>query len=317
MTAPLIPDQGKAKSWDWERKWAGRLPAAPPPGQGLAVASVDGEPVGFVHLGEPKVRSRELAEAAFLSALYVLPAHHGQGVGAALLGYAEAMARADGVEDIYLWCLTDNTRAVGFYEVAGYRYDGRRDTNHRHGVPLPRRRFRKSLEPGRGAGTSEGPVLVTPDPTWARRARQLARDVEEAIGEACRGVVHVGSTAVPGLVAKPIYDLDAVVPDDADRDLVRRRLARAGWESQGEKGVAGRESFRDVGRGRPPHHLYVCEASSPELARHRALRERLRADPGLRDAYAAEKCRLAIRHRRDRGAYTEAKGAFIEEVLER
>lgn len=315
MAAEHVPDLSKAKSWDWERMWGAKIPAAPPPGQGLGIASVGGEPVGFVHMGEPKLRSAELAEAAFLSALYVLPEHLGAGVGAALLGYAEAMVRGDGVRDVYLWSLTDNGRAVTFYERAGYASDGRKDTNHRHGVPLPRRRYRKRLASAGSAGSCEGPVLVTADPGWARAARHLGRRLEELLGELAIGVVHVGSTAVPGLVAKPILDLDVVVPDDVDRSAVRRLLGGAGWESQGDKGIPGREAFRDLRGGRPAHHLYVCGESSPELARHRALRDRLRKDARLRDAYSAEKCRLAVRHRRDRAAYTEAKGRFILEAL--
>lgn len=90
--------------------------------------------------------------------------------------------------------------------------------------------------------------------------------------------------------------------------------------------MPGREAFKraratvpETGTGRVwlAHHLYVCPQSSPELARHLALRDALRADDTLRDAYAALKYELAQRYRDDRAAYTDAKTGFIEALYRR
>ena len=125
---------------------------------------------------------------------------------------------------------------------------------------------------------------------------------------------HVGSTAVPGLAAKPIIDLDVVV---ASRDEVPRAieaLDRLGYAHRGDLGVPGREAFRGPATV-PGHHLYLCAADSSELRRHLAFRDHLRSHPGSAAEYARLKRDLAARHQGDREAYTRGKTAFVEEIL--
>jgi GrpB-like predicted nucleotidyltransferase (UPF0157 family) len=107
-----------------------------------------------------------------------------------------------------------------------------------------------------------------------------------------------------------------VIADRTDLPAVIRRLRPLGYHHEGDLGVPGREAFTTPA-GAPPHHLYVCAVGTPALDRHLAFRDALRADAAAADAYGDLKRTLAARLRQDRGAYTEAKSAFIEQVLAR
>lgn len=127
---------------------------------------------------------------------------------------------------------------------------------------------------------------------------------------------------MPGLAAKPVVDLDIVVSGPEELPGLIVGLAALGYEHRGELGVEGREAFRlveAVGPGDPRavrHNLYACPEGSLGLRNHRLLRERLRADPELRDAYAGLKRRLAAAHPDSIDAYCAGKTRFILGVLE-
>jgi GrpB-like predicted nucleotidyltransferase (UPF0157 family) len=157
-------------------------------------------------------------------------------------------------------------------------------------------------------------VVVAYDPGWPVRFARLRDTLAAALGRLAVRIEHVGSTAVPGLAAKPIIDLDVVIAARTDLPAIIERLRPVGYAHQGDLGVGGREAFVAPSGG-PSHHLYVCAADSAALARHLILRDLLRADPEAAGAYADLKRTLAARHRHDRAAYTDAKTAFIEALL--
>ena len=155
--------------------------------------------------------------------------------------------------------------------------------------------------------------VVDYDEAWPQRFESLSSLIGAAVGEIALSIEHVGSTAVPGLAAKPIIDIDVVVLDQ-DVGVGIARLAAAGYEHEGEAGVPGREAFR-----RPPdspaHHLYLCRSTSLALANHLAIRDCLRANPPVAQAYGDLKKRLALEFAHDRAGYVEAKSAFLLAVL--
>ena len=157
-------------------------------------------------------------------------------------------------------------------------------------------------------------VIADHDPRWPAVFAQLRDHVANALGSLATRIEHVGSTAVPGLAAKPIIDVDVVIATRDDLPAVIRRLHPFGYRHEGDLGVPGREAFT-APTGTPPHHLYVCAADSAALARHLAFRDLLRAHPDTAHAYGELKRSLARRLRGDRAAYTEAKTAFIEQAL--
>lgn len=164
--------------------------------------------------------------------------------------------------------------------------------------------------------TNEPVIIVAYDPAWPEMFDALRRRIEAALGPVARAVEHIGSTAVPGLAAKPIVDIDVVIANDSALPAAIAGLASIGYAHQGEKGISGRHAFA-APAGLARHHLYVCAAHSAELRRHLAFRDRLRADAGLAAAYGALKMRLAAEFGRDREGYTDAKTAFIETALRR
>jgi GrpB-like predicted nucleotidyltransferase (UPF0157 family) len=162
-----------------------------------------------------------------------------------------------------------------------------------------------------------GPVTVELsdyDPGWPAAFALLRDRVHGALGPLALRIEHVGSTAVPGLAAKPIIDLDVVIANMAVLPRVIAGLAALGYQHEGDLGLRGREAFASP-EGTPAHHLYVCPAGSPELARHLAFRDYLRGDRGQARAYADLKRGLARQFGADREAYTRGKTAFIERAL--
>jgi GrpB-like predicted nucleotidyltransferase (UPF0157 family) len=137
------------------------------------------------------------------------------------------------------------------------------------------------------------------------------------------GVEHVGSTAVPGLAAKPIIDLMASVRDpDAVVDRAGDRLAADGWcfvPPELDSGGPWRRFFvkPDQSGQHRYAHLHVIAAGHPRWAEQLAFRDALRRDDELARRYADLKRRLAAEHAEDREAYTEGKGEFVRDALGR
>jgi GrpB-like predicted nucleotidyltransferase (UPF0157 family) len=151
------------------------------------------------------------------------------------------------------------------------------------------------------------------DRAWADRFAALAARAREALGETLVTIEHVGSTAVPGLAAKPIVDLDVVVRRGRLTEGIAR-LETIGYTPEGDGGIPGREAFKPPS-GEPRHHLYLMEQGAAELERHLAFRDALRADSTLCERYSALKRELASRHGGDRQRYSDGKTAFIAAVL--
>jgi GrpB-like predicted nucleotidyltransferase (UPF0157 family) len=152
-------------------------------------------------------------------------------------------------------------------------------------------------------------IILDYDPRWPGEFERLRDRAAAAVGDVAVAIEHVGSTAVPGLAAKPVIDLVVVVePHDVHRAI--ERLAAIGYEHVGNLGVEGREAFR-VPAGEARHHLYVSPSDSEELRAQIIFRDRLRMDPDLAADYEALKRTLATQFRNDRTAYTEGKTAFV------
>jgi GrpB-like predicted nucleotidyltransferase (UPF0157 family) len=167
-----------------------------------------------------------------------------------------------------------------------------------------------------GAGARDEPVRLTPyDPTWPAAFERERVALEEAIGPwVVGGIHHVGSTAVPGLEAKPIVDILAGVEDlESSREcfgpLAALEYLHAPYRSD------EMHWFCKPRPERRTHHLHLVPAGSRRYAEELAFRDILRADPEVAGAYAALKRELADRFPEDREAYTEAKTGFIREAL--
>jgi GrpB-like predicted nucleotidyltransferase (UPF0157 family) len=149
---------------------------------------------------------------------------------------------------------------------------------------------------------------------WAVRADEWAAAIRRALPTLAPRVEHVGSTAVPGLVAKPVLDLQVAVPDVEDERTYRPALESLGLVLRVRE--PGHRFFRRPAGQPRTVHVHVCQRDSPWERDHLAFRDRLRARPELATAYADLKRRLADELGSDRAAYTDGKSAFIRSVLD-
>lgn len=149
------------------------------------------------------------------------------------------------------------------------------------------------------------------DPAWLAIGAQIVARLRPLLGERAVAVEHVGSTAVPGLAAKPIIDI-AVGVLAKGPDLIAL-LESDGWIYVGERpdDDGGTLLVTETAPGHRTAHLHVVLHNGSEWRRYLIFREALRSDPALRAAYARLKLELAAAHPRDRAAYTEGKSEFV------
>ena len=153
-------------------------------------------------------------------------------------------------------------------------------------------------------------VIADYDPAWPARFEAERDRVALALGDQARKIEHIGSTSVPGLGAKPIIDVLVTVADPDDEAPFREPLERAGYELRVRE--PGHRMFRTLAKD---VHVHVWADGDPEVERHLAFRDRLRASAVQRQAYERLKRELAQREYSDMNDYAEAKGPFIEGVL--
>lgn len=159
------------------------------------------------------------------------------------------------------------------------------------------------------------PVIVVPyDPAWPQQFAAIVARVQPALADIALSIEHVGSTAVPGLAAKPVIDLDVIVAGPREVQVAIERLAGLGYEHRGELGVPQRDAFR-YPPGTARHHLFVCQQGSQALANHLGVRDYLRNHPEAAREYGALKQRLAREFHDDIDGYVEAKTPFILDIL--
>ncbi len=149
---------------------------------------------------------------------------------------------------------------------------------------------------------------------WPTMFERLSAPLRRQLNGLIVAVHHVGSTAVEGLAAKPIIDIDVEMPDEGDFSAVVDSLASFGYVHVGDQGVVGREAFKRHGPTPMAHHLYVCRSGSDELKRHLVFRDHLRTHRGDRDAYAAVKREAASRFPHDIDGYLAHKGKIIQSI---
>lgn len=156
-------------------------------------------------------------------------------------------------------------------------------------------------------------VIVLPyDPQWRADFEAIRAELQEAVGELALSIEHVGSTAVEGLSAKPIIDIDLVISDASALPLAVERLGKAGYVHEGDLGIEGREAFRYSGKPHlRTHHLYVCPRDSKELFRHITFRDFLRTHPDAVRQYSQVKETSARLFPHDIDKYMEYKGPCI------
>jgi GrpB-like predicted nucleotidyltransferase (UPF0157 family) len=166
-------------------------------------------------------------------------------------------------------------------------------------------------------GSDRGPdpiEVLEYDPGWPGRYELWRQRLTSALSTAAVRMEHVGSTAVPGLPAKPVIDIQISVTDLRDEPRYAPQLETAGVQLRSRDEL--HRYFRPF-PGRPREvHVHVCQVGGTWEREHLLFRDYLRAHPAARDAYAEAKKAAARAWQDDRWAYTEAKTGIILDILD-
>lgn len=278
--------------------WTGRIRAIRP-----FVAEEGGVILGYA----------DLQPDGYIDHFFVAAEAGGNGVGSALMGRLVETALERGIPALHSEV---SLTARAFFSRWGFEVEAAQ-TVVKRGVPLENFRMRRPM-PLAGAGDPEAHVeVVDYDPTWPDRFQAERALLEPLLEPWLAGLVeHVGSTAVPGLPAKPVIDLMALVVSLEASQPAIATVAGAGYCYYPYKAET-MHWFCKPSPSHRTHHLHLVPYPSPAWFQRLAFRDALRGDPGLAAQYADLKRDLATRFRMDREAYTAAKAPFIRQVLAR
>lgn len=155
------------------------------------------------------------------------------------------------------------------------------------------------------------------DPAWPRGFAAIRAHLRTGI-DAAVDIEHVGSTAIPGMIAKPIIDIDILVHPERMPAMIAA-IARLGYRHQGDLGIAGREAFAVEPGGAaaalPAHHLYACVIGGAELEKHLLFRDYLRAHPQEAAWLSQRKLHLGSVLALDRATYIARKSPDVERIM--
>ena len=158
--------------------------------------------------------------------------------------------------------------------------------------------------------------IVLYDPAWPEQFAELGRELRAGLGDIALRIDHVGSTAVPGLAAKPIIDVQVSVAAFEPLAAFKQPLERLGYVFRADNPERIKRYFREP-PGRRRTHVHVRRAGSFSEQWALLFRDYLRAHPEVAAEYEALKRRLAIRYRDDRRGYAAAKEPFSWAVIRR
>lgn len=166
------------------------------------------------------------------------------------------------------------------------------------------------------SGTGKMIRVVDYDPAWPRLFEALRLEIEQRLGDLRPDIHHVGSTAVPGLAAKPKIDIDALVRADRLPEAVERMRAVEAYAFHGDPYGDGKWTFTRP-HGGYGERLYLCAPDNAMHEKRVIFRDYLRAHTERADAYANLKRALAVQASDDWDSYTAGKSAFVAETVAR
>jgi GrpB-like predicted nucleotidyltransferase (UPF0157 family) len=163
-------------------------------------------------------------------------------------------------------------------------------------------------------GLNRGTVSLSPHrEEWHELFANEKTLILDSIGKHVIAIEHVGSTAICGIVAKPILDVMVGLPTFEDGEKCVQPLERLGYEYKGENGIPGRHFF---GKGSPrTHHLHMLVVGGDFWKHHLLFRDYLIANRQVAEEYNNLKIDLSARFPEDREAYTSGKESFVKRTL--
>lgn len=165
-------------------------------------------------------------------------------------------------------------------------------------------------------GLRRGQVRLVPsDPAWAAAYEREAARLQRGLSDQALAIAHIGSTAVPGLSAKPLLDIMVAIPSLADVTELEPRMTALGYVFHSRDTIPDRHFFIAGDGDLRRVNLSLVEPDSAYWRNHLAFRDALRTQPEVAANYARLKRELAAIFPEDRLAYTDAKGEFVARVL--
>ena len=151
------------------------------------------------------------------------------------------------------------------------------------------------------------------DPEWLTKARRITDQLAFTLGDNLVTVEHIGSTAIPGIWAKPVIDLLPIVRNINAFDSQQHLIRGLGYQCWGEFGIVGRRfcTLSDA-HGERLVHLHFFQQDAPHIERHLAFRDYMLNHTEIAKAYQVEKLRAAQLHPGDSMAYNDEKAAWVQ-----
>jgi len=167
------------------------------------------------------------------------------------------------------------------------------------------------------AAIDEGVELHSYDASWPRAFEVERERLLSLFPGTFEDIQHIGSTAVPGLSAKPVIDILAGVQSITFAERLALPLCQSGYATSAEfnESLSDRKWFMRWANGHRTHHLHLVVHGSSVWHERLVFRDALRSSPELAAEYAALKTRLAAAHPKDREAYTDAKAEFVHAAV--
>jgi GrpB-like predicted nucleotidyltransferase (UPF0157 family) len=151
------------------------------------------------------------------------------------------------------------------------------------------------------------------NPEWKILFEEEKQQLQSTIGNDIVDIQHIGSTSIPGIIAKPILDIGIAVNNFEEAAICIKPLEKMGYTYKGESGIPRRHWFA---KGEPTtHHVHILEIHSQNWKNNLIFRDYLKRNLEIAKQYAELKMQLLKQFNADRDAYQEAKKPFIEQVL--
>jgi len=151
------------------------------------------------------------------------------------------------------------------------------------------------------------------NPKWASEFTKIKDHLDALIASFYIDILHIGSTSVSDLYAKPIIDITIVF--DSHLDLIISKLEASNYQYEGFKGIPERHAFAYLGSDLHEHHLYACHVDSAPLKDYLDLKRNLLNHPKNRARYSTLKQQLIAKNKTDRELYTISKTNVIQSIL--
>jgi GrpB-like predicted nucleotidyltransferase (UPF0157 family)/uncharacterized protein YciI len=152
---------------------------------------------------------------------------------------------------------------------------------------------------------------------WERIFKEEAEAISQALGKTLLTIHHIGSTSIPGIVAKPIVDILPVVKNIHDVDRLTPALEALGYEARGEFGMPGRRFFVKKQNGKRTFNVHIFEGAHPDVERHLRFRDYLRMHPEDAGVYSDLKKSLVMKSSDDIERYCWGKDDLVRSLDEK